>query len=119
MSTETCPGCGRRIGVQHGRFNGHHSAGAVECVMSQMPLPIGGRSDADMEAKAHIVAGLAAQMRDEDPAGVWDYLTAVPAEFVQEVAMLALAGMDTEGKRVQDIWGWVRALPSARFEVSA
>lgn len=120
--TAVCPGCGRQVSVKNGVFIAHRGLPSVSalCFMSDMPMPFQGRSPAAMEAKAHIVARLAVQVQDEDPTLVWHYLTAAPAWFLQELLQVALAGIDVEGKRVEDIWGWVGRMPASRlWEVSA
>lgn len=114
MPSETvvCPGCGRRILAPYGRYNAHDAVKGVAgyCFMAGMPSPIDGRSEMDMEAKARIVASLAVQVQDEDPAVVWRYLTAVPAVFMQELLQIALAAIPVENNQVKDIWRkWVAA----------
>jgi len=105
-----CPGCGRRVLTRYGRYNAHNAANdsVEQCFMTAWPIPVVGYSDDDMEDRAYIVAGLAAQVQDGDPAGVEKYLTAVPAVFVQELLQIALGAIDVDGKHVHDIWSrWI------------
>jgi hypothetical protein len=64
--------------------------------------------------RADLVCELATQLRDTDPNGVWDYLTATPASELQRLLMIALAGIDVD-KPVTDVFGWVLDLPTARL----
>lgn len=116
MSTfVNCPGCGRRISTDSSRY-GHHSTiprGDAVCFMSEQRLPVTGREPCDFRARATLVADLALQVRDEDPHLVWGYLTAMPADVVQELLQIALAAIPVEGKTVDEIWAWVTELPDA------
>lgn len=116
----TCVGCGRGVRTIHGCYNRHHSVkgGGTYCFMSEQHAPITGHTDQAMISKAQLVAKLAMRIQDEDPHQVWRYLTAMPGELVQEMLMIALAGLDIEGRTVGEIWDWVRQLPDARIEVA-
>lgn len=72
--------------------------------MSGMPQPVTGHLDSDMEARARIVACLAAEVQDADPVAVWRYLQVIPDQFVRELLQLALAAIPVDGKRVEEIW---------------
>lgn len=107
----TCPGCGRPVDAANGRYETHYKGvGSRYCFMSGMPQPVTGRGYAEMNARAQIVACLALEVQESDPHQVWLYLTAMPAEFVQELLQVALAGLDVDGKRVSEVW--------ARWDVS-
>lgn len=110
-----CLGCGRSVSTDNGRFNRHQAVKGVDgdCFMSKQHVPITGRTDADMISRAHLVTDLAMQVQDRDPVVVWNYLTAMPPALVQELLMVALAGMQLEGRTVEDIWEWVCQLPDA------
>lgn len=103
-----CPGCGRNVWTLGGRYDTHQSgaSGLAYCFMSGMPQPVIGRSidGRDMEERAKIVACLAAEVQDADPAAVWRYLGVMPPLFVRELLQLALAGLPVEGKQVNEIW---------------
>ncbi|AVO21358.1 hypothetical protein SEA_CEPENS_48 [Mycobacterium phage Cepens] len=103
-----CLGCGHSIEVVQGRYSTHHAAEeSAYCFMSGMPQPFEGRDEESMRERARIVACLAAEVQDSDPHQVWKYLGAVPPEFVRELLQVALAGLDVDGKRPEDIWaGW-------------
>ena len=59
--------------------------------MSGLLVPVTGLGPDDHERRALLITDLAAQVQDEDPYIVWDYLTAVPAAEVQRLLMFALA----------------------------
>jgi hypothetical protein len=63
--------------------------------------------------RATLVCDLAAQLRDVDPAVVWDYLTGLPADELQRMTMVALAGIDVDSP-ISEVFGWVQQLPAAR-----
>jgi 23S rRNA G2445 N2-methylase RlmL len=54
----------------------------------------------------------------QDPRHVWAYLTALPAAEVQRLLVFALAAIPVD-RRVEDLFGWVANLPSARAGRSA
>lgn len=114
--TTTCPRCGRAISVSGGRFMLHDIAPTAReehCPMSKQTVPITGVSPIDYYRRASLVADLATQVQDGDPAIVWDYLTALPAEEMQRLLVIALAGIDGD-KTINEIWSWVLHLPVAR-----
>lgn len=117
-----CPYCGRAVRVDDkGKFRSHGmTAGARNntCMMSGEHVPITGHSDSDYFGRAHLVAGLAWRVRDEDPQQVWNYLTVLPAEEVQRLLILALAAV-TVDQTVEDMFAWVCDLPAARAAEAA
>jgi hypothetical protein len=78
-----------------------------------MHQPITGLSEAAFESRAHLVANLACQLQDEDPAITFEYLTALPADELQRMLMVALAGIPTD-QTIRSIFRWVVDLPAAR-----
>lgn len=116
----TCLRCGRVVCVRHGRYAIHRSEHAKlgRCRMSGQLIPVTGMTDHDHERRAHLVADLAWQVQDEDPRHVWAYLTALPAAEVQRLLVFALAAIPVD-RRVEDLFGWVANLPSARAGRSA
>lgn len=100
-----CPGCGLGVTVAYGRYSFHRAGSSVRpCFMTGMPVPVKGYGEEAMEERARIVACLAAQVQDGDSAEVWWYLTAVNAQFVQELLQVALAAINVEGKQAEEIW---------------
>lgn len=110
-----CPRCGRDIATQNGRFWVHSTVANTRgrCPMSKQLAPITGHTADDFAARAHLVANLAWQLRDEDPAITWDYLTALPAEELQRITMIALAGLRVD-QTVDEMFSWVADLPAAK-----
>lgn len=110
-----CPGCGRSISVNAGRYSRHNSGEQGDiCDFSQMRAPY--RADqqtpTDWVGRAHIVANLAADVQDSDPAVVWQWLTALPADELQRLMMIALAAVPVE-QTVAEMFAWVTELPAA------
>lgn len=100
-----CPGCGQTVTVAYGRYSFHRAGLSVRpCFMTGMPLPVKGIHEEAMEERARIVACLASQIQEGESAHVWWYLTAVPAQFVQELLQVALAAIPVEGKQAEEIW---------------
>lgn len=65
------------------------------------------------EARAALVADLAEQVQDADPAVVWSYIQCLPPSERDIMLMIAFAGMNCDG-RLEDIFGWVCDLPVAQ-----
>ena len=101
-----CPGCGLGVTAPHGWYSFHRAGSSVRpCFMTGMPVPVKGYGELAMEVRARIVACLALQVQDGESAEVWQYLTAIPALFVQELLQVALAGLPVmEGKQPEEIW---------------
>jgi len=114
-ATITCPRCNRVVGINSHRYTDHSTDtwSREFCPMSKQHIPITGHTPTHYYGRAVMVANLAAQVRDEDPALVWDFLTALPGDELQRLMMIALAGLDTS-KRVSEIWDWITELPAAR-----
>ena len=112
----TCPRCGRTISASGGRFMLHDITPGLReehCPMSKQTVPITGTTPIDYYRRASLVSDLAIQVQDGDPAIVWDYLTALSADELQRLAMIAFAGIDGD-KTINEIWSWVLKLPVAR-----
>ena len=100
-----CPGCGQTVTAAYGWYSFHRAGSSVRpCFMAGMPLPVKGIHEEAMEERARIVACLASQVQEGESAHVWWYLTAVPAQFVQELLQVALAALNVEGKEAEEIW---------------
>jgi hypothetical protein len=110
-----CPGCGRRIGVRHGKFCQHldPGSGGEYCRLSGQRVPVTGHSDRDYETRAWTVLDLAQQVADRDPQLVWTYLTATPADELQRLLMIALAAVPVD-RPIAEVFRWVYELPAAR-----
>jgi hypothetical protein len=107
-----CPLCDRTMSTYDGRFC-RHRHGEDYCRMSNQHVAITGVTPTDYLSRAHLVADLAFQVQDSDPAIVWDYLTALPGAELQRLTMIALAGIPVD-KTVPQIFSWVSELPIAR-----
>lgn len=111
-----CAGCGRMVTTCDHRYVNHT---AVEgdthntCPLSRQHEPITGHTNTDYVSRAHLVTDLACQLRDEDPDLVWQYLTALPADELQRMMVVALAAIPVD-RSVGDLYGWVCALPIAK-----
>lgn len=114
----TCPRCGRTVRTYQGRYNTHGiEPGSPDiCMMSKRRQPISGMNETAFESRAYLVTELASELQDEDPHVTWEYLTALPAVEVQRLLMVALAGIETEGRTLTEIFGWVNELPIARIQ---
>jgi hypothetical protein len=110
-----CPRCNRAVGTNGNRFKPHATVrlGDEICRMSDQHVFVSGHSSRDYIARAHVIADLADQVQDRDPALVWDYLTALPTEEVQRLLVIALAAVPVD-KPVHDVWAWVCDLPAAK-----
>lgn len=106
-----CPHCRAGVTVIEGadRYSWHEElyAPGKQCFMSGLPRPFRGTSEVDMKRRAAVVASLALMVQEEDPAVVWAYLKAVPADFVRELAQVAFAALNVGDRTVEQIWsGW-------------
>ena len=117
----TCPHCARGVKTFGGRYVQHaitpgkkSAAERDSCPLSGQHVAIAGQGANDYIARAHLVADLADQVQDRDPAIVWHYLTSLPAAEVQRLLVLALAAIPVADRRVEDIWDWVTELPVAK-----
>jgi hypothetical protein len=111
-----CPRCDRPISTTNGRYSLHNDGTHGEvCPLSTMHAPYQShqQSPTDYVGRAHIVANLAAGVQDEDPTVVWDYLTALPANELQRLMMLALAAIPID-QTVAEMFAWVTELPNAK-----
>jgi hypothetical protein len=116
-----CPRCDRTVTACNRRYSDHGivKGSSEQCRMSGQRMPVVGLAEGDFQDRAYLVADLAAQLQDLDPVIVWDYLTALPAAELQRMLMVALAAVPVDGKRVEDLFGWVCALPIAKAAVTA
>lgn len=110
-----CPRCERRISTHGGRYalHGITTDSAQHCPMSKQATPVTGTAPIDYYRRANLVCDLASQVQDEDTSVVWDYLTALSAEELQRLLMVALAAIDVNAP-MERIYGWVLELPAAR-----
>lgn len=122
-----CPYCCRPTSSKDGRWSGHllpdaeKSSGAIAsigdryCPMSDQYMVVEGHDSSHYRRRALQVCDLAAQLQHSgDPRIVWDVLTTVPADELQRLAVIALAGINTD-QAVEDVFGWVLELPAARW----
>lgn len=115
-----CPRCDRTITTDGGRYK-HHSLvehSGETCPMTDQHTPITGTAPTDYLSRAYLVADLAEQVQDRDPAVVWDVLTATPAAELQRLLVIALAAVPI-GQPVSETWGWVCDLPAAKARTTA
>lgn len=112
MSTAHCGRCDKWLSVGSDSRYPRHSAASGTCPLSYQRAPRFGDTDQDWTHRSKVVADLAWQMRDCDPAGVRAYLEALPREELLRTAMVALAGMPVDRPR-EDIFAWVTELPMA------
>lgn len=110
--TTICPFCGKTVRAKSNTFDHHSSSGRVTCPLSYQGVPRTGFTEADWEDRAKIVANLAWQLRECDPVLTWTYLTSLPADELQRLLMVALAGIPVD-LRLSDIFRWVTQLPVA------
>ena len=113
--TVTCPRCDRAISAHCGRYALHSPTpdGDDHCSMSKQLMPVAGGKPIDYYRRATLVTDLASQIQDSDPAIVWDYLTATPADEVQRLLVIALAAINID-QPIDRIFGWVYDLPVAK-----
>lgn len=111
-----CPFCARTVGTNGRRYTMHAlvAGGDNYCPLSHQPLPATGYNPHDYERRAGTVALLAAQLRDEDPQGVYDYLRAQTHSELLVLCAVALAAINTDLK-LSELYRWVMDLPAARF----
>jgi len=110
--TRTCAYCGKTLTVGNSRFI-EHAGPNGQCPLSfQKPHPEG-LTDPDYRMRMKFVADLAFQVQDADPMVAWHYLTALPADEVQRLLMVALAGIPID-KTVNQIFDDINILPVAR-----
>lgn len=110
-----CPRCDRSVSSHCGRYSLHSITpdGDDHCPMSKQLIPLTGTRPLDYYRRATLVADLAAQVQDSDPAIVWDYLTATPATEIQRLMVIALAAINID-QPIDKLYGWVYDLPVAR-----
>lgn len=111
-----CPRCARAVATSADRYVLHSTAPGADgrcCPLSLQHIAIDGHTPTAYVSRAHLVADLAEQVQDADPAIVWEYLTALPAAELQRLLMISLAAVPVD-KTVEDIWGWVTELPAAK-----
>ncbi len=115
LATAECPACRRQIRVQDGRFNDHSTIPKHQsmCWMSQQHIPVEGLRPVHFVTRARVVADLAYQVQDADPAVVSKYLDALPADEVKRLMVIALAAINTD-QTVEDMFGWVCDLPASQ-----
>jgi hypothetical protein len=114
----TCPRCNRAVRTDAHRFKLHtDAAGERTCPLSTQRVPFDGHTATDYVGRAHLVADLAEQVQDADPAVVWEYLTATPAAEIQRLLIIALAAIPVD-QRVEDMFAWVTELPVAKRAAS-
>jgi hypothetical protein len=110
-----CPRCGRTVGTDD-HYYGRHGVipdSSDICPMSKRRVPISGTRAEDHTARAKLIARLAAEVQDEDPLEVWDYLTTLPGDEIQRLLQFALAAIPVD-KTIHEIFGWVNDLPAAK-----
>ena len=110
-----CPRCGRMVSLRSSRYQRHSitPGGVDNCPMTNQYELIDGLTDRDHEKRAKVIADLANQVQDEDPAIVWEVLTSMPADELQRLLVFALAAIPTD-QTVDQMFAWVRQLPVAR-----
>lgn len=113
--TVTCPRCNRTISTDWYCYARHGVTpnSSDYCPMSGQRLPISGVGDDDYRDRASLLCHLAAQVQDEDPHKVWDYLTVLPAVELQRLLQLALAAIPVD-RTITEIFGWVYDLPATK-----
>lgn len=113
----TCPHCKRAVRTNDGRY-GFHSVTEDgtnnRCPVSHQRTPVTGTTATDYVSRAQLVASLAGQVQDEDPAIVWDYITALPVPELHRMLQVALAAVPVD-QTVSEIFAWVTELPQARL----
>lgn len=117
----TCPYCGREVSTFKARFCNHNvenvPRNGTPCPLSGQKVPIEGVSNQDHADRAELITDLACQVQDMDPAVVWTYLTCLGGAELQRLLMFTLAAVDVD-KSIDELWGWVKALPTARIGVA-
>lgn len=82
--------------------------------MSWQRVPATGDSARSYERRAELVADLAEQVQDCDPAVVWVYLTGLSAAEVQRLLVVALAAVPVD-QTVPEMFAWITDLPIAQL----
>lgn len=115
-----CPRCNRTVTITKHRYANHSTApgNGNLCHMSLQRIPTSATDPDSYEARADLIADLAEQVQDADPAVVWDYLNALPTDELPRLLMVALAGIPVD-RHVDDIFAWVRHLPAAQLQETA
>ncbi len=114
-STVNCPYCKRSDVRAKGPTFEHHSIQrGMPCPLSYQDVPRTGLSEDDWEARAKQIANLSWQLRDCDPQLTWAYLTAIPADELRRLMMVALAAVPIDDLGAADLFGWVEELPAAQ-----
>lgn len=110
-----CPYCRRTVSTDTNRYVVHsiQPATARRCPLSDQRVVITGLADADYERRAWTALDLAEQIQDYDPALVWAYLSALPADELRRLLVIALAGLPVD-QHPEQIWTWVYRLPVAQ-----
>lgn len=111
-----CPYCGREVRTDNGAFVVHSITPKKigdTCPLAEQPVPVTGVTENDHDKRAHLIAKLAWQLRDEDPWRVRCYLTALPAAEVERLLLFALAAIPVD-QTVDEMFGWVNELPDAQ-----
>lgn len=121
LGISTCPFCNRAVRTAGNRYGRHSITPGKKpddqrdtCPLTGQRVPITGDEPSAYVSRAHLVADLADQVQDQDPAIVWHYLTSLPAAEVQRLLVLALAAIPVADRKVEDIWDWVTELPIAK-----
>lgn len=112
-----CPYCSRHVRTDHSRYVVHSITPKQmdRCPLSDQRVPVTGHSERDHERRAYTVMDLAEQIQNSDPELVWTYLTALPADELQRLLVIALAGVPVpEAATPEDVFAWVLDLPIAR-----
>lgn len=115
-----CLYCGRTVSTNGVRWRVHSVVpnSGERCLLSKQPVPPDGDGPDAYERRVEILGHLACQLRDEDPTLTWTYLTALPDDELQRLALVGIAAVDPE-QRVSTMFRWVADLPAARFEVAS
>jgi hypothetical protein len=111
--------CNRTVMTHWHRYSLHGVTvdSSQHCLMSDRRVPITGTTERDYIARANLLAELAAQVQDEDPHRVWEYLTVLPAVELQRLLQLALAAIPVD-RTMSEVFGWVLRLPAAQEDVA-
>lgn len=81
----------------------------------RIPEPdLSDRHAAALEETVDVVIDLAAHLRDHHPQLVWDTLTNLDRQQLQELAVICLAGLPLNSTKT-DMFGWVLELPAAKW----